>query len=322
MLTRRLLLATAAASLSRSSFADESYPNRLVRIVVPYPPGGPTDLLGRLAAQNLASTWKQSVIVENKPGASGSIGSDSVARSAPDGYTLLLGNNASQGTYELLNPTAATYVTLRDFAPVALIGVAPQVLIVGSHLKIDNAKDLIAFAKANPGRLNYGSSAIGSAPHLAAELLKLATHTDIQHIPYNGAAPVMQAIVAGTIDLYIGAPSTVLPHIHAGTVRAIGAVSPERIGAMPNLKTLREQGIDVVYDSWFGLLAPIRVPGEILDRINRDLNAALAGDAMQAEFARIGFDRRLGTRDDFGAMLRTEIERTRDLIAAAKITAQ
>ena len=132
----------------------------------------------------------------------------------------------------------------------------------------------------------------------------------------------MQAIVAGTIDLYIGAPSTVLPHIHAGTVRAIGAVSPERIGAMPNLKTLREQGIDVVYDSWFGLLAPIRVPTEILDRINRDLNAALAGDAMQAEFARIGFDRRLGTRDDFGAMLRTEIERARDLIAAAKITAQ
>jgi tripartite-type tricarboxylate transporter receptor subunit TctC len=322
VLTRRLLLATAAATLSRSSFADESYPNRVVRIVVPYPPGGPTDLLGRLAAQNLASTWKQSVIVENKPGASGSIGSDGVARSAPDGYTLLLGNNASQGTYELLNPAAATYVTLRDFAPIALIGVAPQVLIVGSHLKIDNAKHLIAFAKANPGRLNYGSSAIGSAPHLAAELLKLATHTDIQHIPYNGAAPVMQAIVAGTIDLYIGAPSTVLPHVQAGTVRAIGAVSPERIGAMPNLKTLREQDIDVVYDSWFGLLAPIRVPGEILDRINRDLNAMLGGDAMQAELARIGFDRRLGTRADFGAMLRAEIERTRELIAAARITAQ
>ena len=323
MLTRRLLLATAAASLSRgNAFANETYPNRVVRIVVPYPPGGPTDLLGRLAAQNLATAWKQSVIVDNKPGASGSIGSDIVARSPPDGYTLLLGNNASQGTYELLNPASSTYATLRDFAPVALIGVAPQVLIVGSHLKIDNARDLIAFAKANPGRLNYGSSAIGSAPHLAAELLKLATHTDIQHIPYNGAAPVMQAIVAGTIDLYIGAPSTVMPHVQAGTVRAIGAVSPERIGAMPNLPTLREQGIDVVYDSWFGLLAPIRVPSDILDRINRDLNATLGGDAMQAELARIGFDRRLGTRADFGDMLQAEITRTRELIATAKITAQ
>jgi len=323
VLTRRLLLATAAATLSRGyAFADEPYPNRVVRIVVPYPPGGPTDLLGRLAAQNLATAWKQSVIVDNKPGASGSIGSDIVARSPPDGYTLLLGNNASQGTYELLNPASSTYATLRDFAPVALIGVAPQVLIVGSHLKIDNARDLIAFAKANPGRLNYGSSAIGSAPHLAAELLKLATHTDIQHIPYNGAAPVMQAIVAGTIDLYIGAPSTVMPHVQAGTVRAIGAVSPERIGAMPNLPTLREQGIDVVYDSWFGLLAPIRVPSDILDRINRDLNATLGGDAMQAELARIGFDRRLGTRADFGDMLQAEITRTRELIATAKITAQ
>lgn len=323
MLTRRLLLATAAASLTRATcFADESYPNRVVRIIVPYPPGGPTDLLGRLAAQNLAAAWKQPVIVENKPGASGSIGSDMVVRSTPDGYTLLLGNNASQGTYELLNPSSSTYVTLRDFAPVALIGVAPQVLIIGGHLKMKDATELIAYARANPGRLNYGSSAIGSAPHLAAELLKLATKTDIQHIPYNGAAPVMQAIVAGTIDLYIGAPSTVMPHIQAGTVRAIGAVSHTRIGAMPDLPTLREQGIDIAYDSWFGLLAPVRVPPQILDRINRDLNATLEGDAMQAELGRIGFDRRLGSRAEFGDMLRAEIERTRDLIAAAGITAQ
>jgi tripartite-type tricarboxylate transporter receptor subunit TctC len=323
MLTRRLLLAMTAASLGPGmAIADQDYPNRLVRIIVPYPPGGPTDLLARLAAQNLAAAWKQPVIVENKPGASGSIGSELVARAPPDGYTLLLGNNASQGTYELLNPAAATYVTLRDFAPVALIGVAPQVLIVGSHLKISNAKELIAYAKAHPGRLNYGSSAIGSAPHLAAELLKLATHTDIQHIPYNGAVPVMQAIAAGTIDLYIGAPSTVMPHVQAGTVRAIGAVSPSRIGAMPDLPTLREQGIDVVYDSWFGLLAPVRVAAPILDRINADLNATLAGDPIQAELARIGFDRRLGTRADFGEMLRGEIERTRELIAAAGITAQ
>jgi tripartite-type tricarboxylate transporter receptor subunit TctC len=323
MLTRRQLLAMAAASLApTTALADQDYPNRLVRIIVPYPPGGPTDLLGRLAAQNLAAAWKQPVIVENKPGASGSIGSELVARAPPDGYTLLLGNNASQGTYELLNPAAATYVTLRDFAPVALIGVAPQVLIIGSHLKIANAKELVAYAKAHPGRLNYGSSAIGSAPHLAAELLKLATQTDIQHIPYNGAAPVMQAIVAGTIDLYIGAPSTVMPHVQAGTVRAVGAVSPGRIGAMPDLPTLREQGIDVVYDSWFGLLAPARVPAPILDRVNADLNATLAGDPMQAELAKIGFDRRLGSRADFGDMLRGEIERTRELIVAARITAQ
>ena len=216
-MNRRNFIALGAAAaaallpLSHAAFAQEDYPNRVVTVVIPYPPGGPTDLLGRLVADGLAQMWGKPVVAENKPGASGTIGGDIVARAAPDGYTLVLGNNASHGTYELLNPSTTPYITLRDFAPVSLIGLAPQVMIISTGAGASDLKRFLALAKEKPGTLNYGSSAIGSSPHLAAEMLKLAAGVDITHIPFNGAAPVMQAIVANTVQMYIGAPSTVMP---------------------------------------------------------------------------------------------------------------
>lgn len=321
MPTRRLLLTLVAAIslLPAATLAQGNYPDRPVKLVIPYPPGGPTDLLGRFAAQKLSEAWKQPVVVENRAGASGTLGSEFVLRQPADGYTLVLGNNASQGTYEILNASSTPYITLRDFAPIAMVGVAPQVMIVGAHVPAKDAKELVAHARANPGKLNYGSSAIGSSPHLAAELFKLVTGTDIQHIPYNGAAPVMQAIVAGTVDIYIGSPSTVMPAIQSGKARAVGALSETRIGTLPDLPTLKEQGVDVIYDSWFGLLAPANVPAAILDKINADLTRMMSGADTKAELDKIGFDRHLGTRTEFTNLLKIEFDKTRKVIEAAKI---
>jgi tripartite-type tricarboxylate transporter receptor subunit TctC len=323
MLTRRsLVIAAAAASLgimSSAAMAQGSYPDKPVKLVIPYPPGGPTDLVGRLVAQRLSELWKQPVVVENRAGASGTIGSEFVVRAPADGYTLLLGNNSSQGTYELLNPSSTPYHTLKDFAPVGLIGVAPLIMITGAHLPAKNINEYVAYAKANPGKLNYASAAIGSAPHLGAELLNITAGIKVQHIPFNGTAPALQALTAGTVDSYMGGASSVMGLVKAGKANVMGAVSEHRISAVPDVKTIKEQGVNVAYDSWYGLLAPANVPPAILDKINADMRKVLDGDATKAELEKLGFDRQLGTRAEFAAMLKSEVERTQKIIKDAKI---
>jgi tripartite-type tricarboxylate transporter receptor subunit TctC len=325
MMSRRLAVVAVVATafllgpLASVSSAQDSYPTRVVKIVVPYPAGGPTDLVGRLVAQRLSDLWKQPVIVENKAGASGIIGSETVARAPADGYTLLLGNNASQGTFEQLNPSTTPYRTLKDFAPVALVGVAPLVMVTGPHLQAKSINEYVALAKASPGKLNYGSAALGSAPHLASELLNIVAGIKVEHIPYNGAAPAIQALVSGTVDSYMGGVSSVLPQVEAGKAKIMGAVSERRISALPNVPTLKEQGIDVAYDSWYGLMAPANVPAPILDKINADVRKVLDGDATRADLEKLGFERQLGSRDEFTAMLKNEIQRIGRIIADAKI---
>jgi tripartite-type tricarboxylate transporter receptor subunit TctC len=323
MLTRRLvILAAAAASLgavSPAALAQDAFPNRPVKLVVPYPPGGPTDLVGRLVAQRLSDLWKQPVVVENRAGASGTIGSEFVARAPADGYTLLLGNNSSQGAYELLNPSTTPYHTLKDFAPVGLIGVAPLIMIAGAHLPVKDINEYVAHAKANPGKLNYASAAIGSAPHLGAELLNLVAGIKVQHIPFNGTAPALQALTAGTVDSYMGGASSVMGLVNAGKARVMGAVSENRISAVPDVKTLKEQGVNVAYDSWYGLLAAANVPAPILDKINADMRKVLDGDTTRSDLEKLGFERQLGTRAEFLAMLKSEVERTQKIIKDAKI---
>jgi tripartite-type tricarboxylate transporter receptor subunit TctC len=324
MFNRRTLFAATAAMIAfgglcaAPAVADE-YPSKPVKLVVPYPPGGPTDLVGRLVAQRLSELWKQPVVVENKAGASGTIGSDYVARADPDGYTLILGNNASHGAYELLNPTSAPYHTLTDFAPVALVGIAPLLMIVNNEVPADNIKDFIAWVKANPGKVNYASAAIGSAPHLASELLNVTAGLDMTHIPFNGTAPAIQALLSNSVQVYMGGVSSVKPQVDAGKAKFIGAVSSERVSALPDLPTLIEQGVDVAYDSWYGLLAPAKVPADILDKINADVTKVLSGDDVKADMAKLGFERKLGTREEFKARLENEVTRTKKLIEDAKI---
>jgi tripartite-type tricarboxylate transporter receptor subunit TctC len=312
------IVVTSAASPSRS-LAQDAYPTKLVKIVVPYPAGGPTDLVGRLVAQRLSDLWKQPVIVENKAGASGVIGSETVARSPADGYTLLLGNNASQGTFEQLNPSSTPYRTLTDFAPVALVGVSPLVMVGGPQLQAKSIHEYIALAKASPGKLNYASASLGSAPHLASELLNIVAGIKVEHIPYNGTTPAIQALVSGTVDSYMGGVSSVIAQVDGGKAKIIGVVSERRISALPDVPTLKEQGVDVAFDSWYGLMAPANVPVAILDKINADVRKVLDGDATKAELEKLGFERQLGTRAEFAAMLKNEIARIGRIIKDARI---
>jgi tripartite-type tricarboxylate transporter receptor subunit TctC len=192
-------------------------------------------------------------------------------------------------------------------------------MVSGPQLKVNDIKEYIAYAKANPGKLNYGSAALASAPHLASELLNIVAGIKVEHIPYNGAAPALQALVSGTIDSYMGGVSSVMPHVDGGKAKIMGAVSERRLSALPNVPTLKEQGIDVAYDSWYGLMAPANVPEPILEKINADIRKVFDGDATRAELEKLGFERQLGTRAEFVAMLKKEIERTGKIITEAKI---
>lgn len=324
MLNRRTVLhglAAAAAALGMSSALAlaQDFPSKPVTLVIPYPPGGPTDLVGRLIAERLSQKWGQPVVVENKPGASGSIGSDFVARAAPDGYTLVLGNNASHGAYELLNASTVPYKTLENFEPVSLVGLAPVIMIVGADVPANDIQEFIAYAKANPGKVNFGSAAIGSSPHFVGEMLNIAAGIDMMHIPFNGAAPALQALLSGSIQTYSGGVSSVMPHVLAGKAKALGAVASSRLSGAPDVPTMREQGVDIAYDSWYGLLAPAGVPADVLDRINADTNAVLDGDETKEALTKLGFDRKLGTRAEFRSMLEAEIAATAELIEEAGI---
>lgn len=323
MLNRRTFLGSVSlciAALGAGTAAHaQGYPTKPVSLIIPYPAGGPTDLLGRLVAEGLAQKWGQPVVVENKPGASGSLGSDFAARAAADGYTLVLGNNASHGAFELLNPSTVPYKTLENFEPISLIGLAPVIMIVGTHVPATTIQEFIAYAKANPGKINFGSAAVGSSPHFAGELLNIAAGIDMTHVPFNGTAPAIQALLSGSIDTYSGGVSSVMSQVEAGKARALGAIASERLSGAPDVPTMREQGIDMAYDSWFGLLGPKGIPADILDKINADVNALLDGDDNKARLGKLGFERKLGSRADFRTMLEAEIARTDKLIKDAGI---
>lgn len=324
MLTRRSLIqtfgaATMAGLLMTSGAAAQSYPTQPVTLVVPYAPGGPTDLMARLVAQRLSDRWGQPVVVENRPGASGTLGSEYVARAEADGYTLVLANNAAQGSYELLNPSTTPYHTLTDFAPVAMIGSAPLVMIVSTNVGATTLPDFVTWAQAHAGEVNYASAAIGSATQMAAEMLTASSNLDMEMIVFQGGAPALQSVVAGETDMYMGGYSTVSAQVDAGTVNAVGVAAATRLSGAPDLPTFSEQGFDIVYGSWFGLMAPASVPAEILDQINADVNEALADEESLVSLANYGIERDLMDRDAFRALLEARIEQDRGLIEAAGI---
>lgn len=324
MQTRRefvqVLGATALAAVVAGSAAmAQTFPTGPVTMIVPYAPGGPTDLMARLVAQRLSERWGHPVLVENRPGASGTLGSDHVARSEPDGYTLIVSNNAAQGAYELLNPSTTPYITLEAFAPVAMISLAPLVMIVPNTVPAENLEEFVAWAAARPGEVNYASAAMGSATHLASLMLSGMAGLEMEMIVFQGAAPALQSVVAGETDMYAGGYSTVSGQVDAGAVRAIGVMAPQRLGAAPDLPTFAEQGYDIDYGSWFGLMAPAATPEAILDQINADVSTVL-GDASAAEaLGNYGMELQLMSRANFGAAIEARIELDRRLIADAGI---
>ena len=288
--SRRAVLSIGAAMMLPGSAAAENYPSHPVKIVVPFPPGGSNDIIARILAQKLSERTGQQFFVENRGGAGGNIGAEAVAKASADGYTLLVTAPPP------LTTNIALYKSLpfdpaRDFAPVALLATVPIVLMVHPSLPVKNVQELVALAKARPGTLNFGSSGIGSTNHLAGELLKRMTGIDIVHVPYKGAAPAMNDLIAGHIPMMFDNMPAVLPQVQGGAVRAIAVAGARRASALPDVATVAEQGVEGFEAfSWFGLVTPAKTPAPVLETLLRSVEAILKMPDVQKRLAELGAD--------------------------------
>jgi tripartite-type tricarboxylate transporter receptor subunit TctC len=319
---RRQLLAWGSAALvaSPAVFAQGKYPNRPITLVVPTAPGGSTDFTARLVSDQLSRALGQPVIVDNKPGASGNIGNQIVARAKPDGYTLLV----SYSGYHVGNPhlfKQAGWDPIRDFAPVAMMTRAPQVVAARPGLPANNLKELIAYAKANPGKLNYASSGNGSIQHIAGELFKQLTGTFITHIPYKGSGPAVQDLMGGQVDLFITTPAGVVSQIQAGRLKGLAVTSKQRLSSMPQLPTAAESGLKgYELDSWFALYAPAGTPADIVQLLNAEVGKILSTAEVRRKAEDAGTAVEIMTPAQLGAFTKKELDYWGRVIQGAHIT--
>ncbi len=309
-------------AFAQTSAAASNYPNKTIRIIVPFTPGGSTDILARAIGIELGKAWGQSVIVENIAGAGGSIGADKVAKSAGDGYTLLMGHIGTLAVNPSLYPDLP-YQPLRDFAPVAWVARVPNVLVVHPSVPAKNVKEFIALAKAKPGQLNYGSGGNGSAANLATEYLKVQTNISLLHIPYRGTAPAVTDLLGGQIQvLFTGAPA-VIGQIKSGQLRALGVSSPQRLDSLPDVPTVAESGYkNFEADQWYGVVAPKGIPPEIVAKLNAQINRALQSPELKNRLNNEGAVATPSTPEVFGKLIQTEIARWKPVISSGRVTAQ
>ncbi|MFN3483120.1 Bug family tripartite tricarboxylate transporter substrate binding protein [Rhabdaerophilum calidifontis] len=321
MLDRRRLLLAAAGTFAAPAIlrAQGAFPSRPVTIVVPYPAGGPTDAIARIVAQALEPGFRQSVIIENKAGASGAIGTRAVATAEPDGHTIVFGNNQTHGNNMFLMKEPG-YDAIKDFAPLAGVGAFPHALVVKNALAAKTLPDLIALAKAQPGKLNYGSTGNGSGSHLSMELLMKRTGIAMQHVPYRGAAPLVQDLIAGTIDVSLSTLPSVLKQVEAGQMRAIGIASAARAPQLKDVPTFREQGVsNADAESWAAFFAPVKVPAPIVKTLSDAIVAALKTPAVAEKITALGFALNVRAPAEFAPYLRQEIDTWAEIIKAAGI---
>lgn len=314
---RRSLTAALAATLAvplvagsalraPDAQAQTPFPARSARLVVPFPPGGSLDNVGRLLAQKLSEAWGQQVVVENRPGAGGNVGADAVAKSPPDGYTVVMGALSTHAVNPSLYPSMP-YDAVRDFAPLSLVAVTPNVLIVNAASPIASVRDLVALAKANPGKVNFGSGSNGSAGHLAGELFKVDTGTDIAHIPYKGGAPALQALIAGDTQFMFDNLANAMAQVKGGRVRAIAVTTAQRSKLAPELPTMAESGMpgfDI--STWFGLLAPAGTPPDVVAKWNAGIVAAINAPDVREKMIAQGADPSPTTPAEFAAFIAKE----------------
>jgi tripartite-type tricarboxylate transporter receptor subunit TctC len=298
--------------------AQAQYPQRAVHIVVPFPAGGPTDILTRVLGQKLSTRWSQAVVIDNKPGAGGAIGSEYVARSAPDGYTLLMGTSSTHSVGPALQKLP--YDTEKDFTPVVNVGAAANVLIVSPALGVNDVRSLIALARAKPGELNYASSGNGTVTHLSGELFKLVASVDLQHVPYKGTGPAIPDIARGQVALIFDSIITGLQHVKAGNVKILAVCTEERSALIPEVPTMAEAGVPGYESSaWFGLLAPAAIAPAIVATINADTGAALADADVRTRFAAAGAETVGGTPESFALRIRAERDKWARVVQTANI---
>src|SRR2546421_7160654 len=268
----------------------QTYPDKPVRLIVPLSAGSAVDTLARIPAQKLAELWGQQVVVDNRVGANGTIGTDAAAKAPPDGYTLLLTNDAALATSPALYPKLP-YDPVRDFAPITLAATIPVILVVNSSFSVSNVEELIKAAKARPGQIHYASGGNGSAQHLPMEMFKLTAGIDLVHVPYKGLGPAFNDVVGGQIPVMFAGMSNVFPHLKSGRIRALAIGSAKRSAAMPDVPPMQEAGVPGFdYTAWAGFLAPAGTPAAIIEKLNADLSKALLLPEVRDKLATLGFE--------------------------------
>jgi tripartite-type tricarboxylate transporter receptor subunit TctC len=308
------LLITAVLSAASAVACGQAFPSKPVRIVVPFGPGM-IDSVARLVGEQLSQKWGQPVIIENKPGAGGNIGAEIVARAPGDGHTLLLGGPSVVVNTALYD--RVPYTLMKDLIPVTQVANAPFVVVVHPSVPARSLTELIAYAKANPGKLNYGSGGSGTSAHLSGELLKLKAGLDIVHIPHKGGAATLAELLAGRIQLATDAASTYMQFIAKGDVRALAAAKATRIEALPDVPTAREAGLDFETGAWAGLLAPGGTPAGIVEQISRDVAAIVALPATRANWSKLGIEGVGSTPEQFGTFMQAELKKWTEVVRAS-----
>jgi len=316
--SRRDVLLGAALVIATPNVRAQSFPSKPVKLVVPYSPGGGADTTARLIAPKLQEALGETVVIDNRPGAGGMIGDEAVAKAPPDGHTLLIGAFA-----HAVNPSLLPKMPFRtpdDFAPISLLVTVPELMVITPSHPAETVADLVAMAKAQPGKLFYASSGNGSAQHLAAELFKLRTGTDIGHVPYKGGGPAVADVAAGHVPFYFGNMSAALPQARANRVRALAVTSHERSPAAPDVPTLAEAGVkDCEISEWNALLAPAGTPQPVLDRLHAEVAKIMRMDDIKAKFADLGEESIGSTPQELATFLRAEMTKWAEVVKAANI---
>jgi len=309
-----------ALLLGFATLAAAAWPDRPIRLVLPFPAGGPTDTLGRQLAAQLQTALGQNIIVDNRAGANSAIGSDIVAKSPADGYTLLF--NAS---IFAINPhlVALPYDIHRDFTPIALIVKAPLLITVNRDLPAKDVRELIAYARSNPGKLNFGIGSNGSAGHLAQELLRTSAGIDIVMVPYKGSSPAYVDLIGGRLQGFTDPVQGALPQVQGGTVRALAVTSAKRLAVLPDVPTVAESGIPgFEFHSWYGLWGPANLPRAIVERLNAEIRRWIASPEARIQFERLGYETQPGTPEDFARFVREDSARSAKIVRDAGIKAE
>jgi len=320
MLTAFVLLVLTLPALAQAG--AESYPSRPIRLVVPYAPGGVSDITGRIVAQKMAELLGQSVVVENRAGAGGMVGTGSVAKSAPDGYTIVLSSLSAYAIGPRLVKTPL-YDPINDFTAIASVALAPTILTVNTALPFQDLQQLIAFAKTNPGKLNYGSSGIGSVAHISAEVLRASTGIELVHIPYKSAAQAYPDMIGGSLSMVFDALPSAIQHIRSGKARPVAMMSDRRASLVPEVPTFAEAGYpEATLRLWVGLHGPAGLPGAIVQKLNETAAKAVAAPDVRERFTAVGADAYATSPQQFAELVRGDVERLGRMMAAAGIKAE